>query len=498
MKIFVQKMKALIPTKRKLMQLYFALLFNANLKGFVTGNIYKGNSKQVCVPGINCYSCPGAVGACPIGSLQGSFSADKSTIYYVGGILLLYSLLFGRMICGWLCPFGLIQELLYKIKTPKLKKSPVTRILSYLKYVILVFFVFIVPIIYAFRDTPLPAFCKYICPAGTLEGGIGLLANKVNASYFSMLGPLFTWKFLLMISIVVGSVFVFRLFCRFICPLGALYGLFNRISFFGVKVEQPKCTNCNLCVNHCKLDVLHVGDQECISCGECISVCPTNAIVWKGPKFKKVSGETPGDSIKGHKTLRYITRTLSCVLLIGILVGAFVYYWNDPSNAISNSGSEQTERGNEVGDMCYEYDLTLVDETGTLDSTLDPTTTEKITIINFWGTWCTPCVNELPYFDQIASEYKDDVTVIAIHSSMSSETASGYIKDHYPESDMIFATDDAKDDNPLSGACYELLGGRGAYPYTVVLDENGIITDIFVSSVEYHDLKDVVEKQLNN
>ena len=243
---FVQKIKSLAPTKRKLMQLYFALLFNANLKGFVSGNIYKGNSKKFCVPGINCYSCPGAVGACPIGSLQGSFSADKSTIYYVGGILLLYSLLFGRMICGWLCPFGLIQELLYKIKTPKLKKSPVTRILSYLKYVILVFFVFIVPITYAFRDTPLPAFCKYICPAGTLEGGIGLLANKVNASYFSMLGPLFTWKFLLMISIVVGSVFVFRLFCRFICPLGALYGLFNRISFFGVKVEQPKCTNCNL------------------------------------------------------------------------------------------------------------------------------------------------------------------------------------------------------------------------------------------------------------
>ena len=299
---FVQKIRLLVPTKRKLMQLYFALLFNANLKGFASGNIYKGNTKKMCVPGINCYSCPGAVGACPIGSLQGSFSADKSTIYYVGGILLLYSLFLGRMICGWLCPFGLIQELLYKIKTPKLRKSPVTRILSYLKYIILVFFVFIVPITYAFRDTPLPAFCKYICPAGTLEGGIGLLANKVNASYFSMLGPLFTWKFLLMISILVGSVFIFRLFCRFICPLGALYGLFNRISFFGVKVEQPKCTNCNLCVSHCKLDVNHVGDQECISCGECMKVCPTNAIVWKGPKLFKRNDEILSDSVKGHKT----------------------------------------------------------------------------------------------------------------------------------------------------------------------------------------------------
>ena len=184
MKTFFQKIKNLMPSKRKFIQLYAALLFNANLKGFISGNIYQGKTKILCAPGINCYSCPGAVGACPLGSLQGSFSADRSTLYYVGGILLLYSLMFGRMICGWLCPFGLIQELLYKIKVPKLKKSKATRILSYLKYVILVFFVFIVPIMYAFRDTPLPTFCKYICPAGTLEGGIGLLANKVNASYF--------------------------------------------------------------------------------------------------------------------------------------------------------------------------------------------------------------------------------------------------------------------------------------------------------------------------
>ncbi len=488
---FVQKIKALVPSKRKLMQLYFALLFNANLKGFVSGNIYKGNTKKMCVPGINCYSCPGAVGACPIGSLQGSFSADKSTIYYVGGILLLYSLFLGRMICGWLCPFGLIQELLYKIKTPKLRKSPVTRILSYLKYVILVFFVFIVPITYAFRDTPLPAFCKYICPAGTLEGGIGLLANKVNASYFSMLGPLFTWKFLLMISILVGSVFVFRLFCRFICPLGALYGLFNRISFFGVKVEQPKCTNCNLCVSHCKLDVLHVGDQECISCGECIKVCPTNAIVWKGPKFLKRKDEIPSDSIKGNKTARYITRTLFCLLLVGLLAGAIVYYWNDESHNSSNSGIEQTEQGNEVGDLCYGADLPIVDGTGVTNETINPVKTGKITIINFWGTWCTPCVNELPYFDQIASDYEDTVSVIAIHTNMVSDTEPEYIKNYYSESKMTFAHDLEEE------GYYALLGGRGTYPYTVILDEDGVVIKVFLEALHYEDLQEVVDGQLN-
>ena len=488
---FAQKIKMLVPSKRKLMQLYFALLFNANLKGFVSGNIYKGNTKKMCVPGINCYSCPGAVGACPIGSLQGSFSADKSTIYYVGGILLLYSLFLGRMICGWLCPFGLIQELLYKIKTPKLRKSPVTRILSYLKYVILVFFVLIVPITYAFRDTPLPTFCKYICPAGTLEGGIGLLANKVNASYFSMLGPLFTWKFLLMVSILVGSVFIFRLFCRFICPLGALYGLFNRISFFGVKVEQPKCTNCNLCVSHCKLDVLHVGDQECISCGECMNVCPTNAIVWKGPKLFKRNDEIPADSVKEHKTARYITRTLSCLLLIGLLVGSIIYYWNDESNTSTNSSSEQTEQGNEVGDLCYGADLPIVDGTGVTSETINPIKTGKITIINFWGTWCTPCVNELPYFDQIAADYEDTVSVIAIHTNMVSNTEPEYIKNYYSDSKMTFAHDLEEE------GYYTQLGGRGTYPYTVILDENGVVIKVFLEALHYEDLQEVVDAELN-
>lgn len=482
MKAFINRLKRLIPTKRKLIQLYCALLFNANLKGFVSGNIYQGDTKKMCVPGINCYSCPGAIGACPLGSLQGSFSADRSTLYYVGGILLLYSIFFGRMICGWFCPFGLIQDLVYKIKTPKLKKNKVTRVLSYLKYVILVFFVFIVPIMYAFRDTPLPTFCKYICPAGTLEGGIGLLSNKVNKSYFSMLGPLFTWKFLLMVSIITGCIFIFRLFCRFICPLGALYGLFNRISVFGVKVENHKCINCGLCVNHCKADIKKVGDQECIQCGECIAHCPTKAIVWKGPKLFKNKYATLGDTIKEHKTARTVTRAVTAVLLIAFLVTAIVFYWNDQKPL--------PEVGCEVGLLCPSTELNTVDENGITDIT-DPTASGKIAIINFWGTWCTPCVNELPYFDQIASEYKDSVSVTAIHTNMVSDTAQEYLAEHYPESDITFAIDLEAE------AYYNQLGGRGTYPYTVVLDEDGVITDIFVSSLEYEDLKEVVERLLS-
>ena len=392
------------------------------------------------------------------------------------------------MICGWVCPFGLIQEIVYKLKTPKMKKNPVTRILSYLKYVILVFFVFIVPILYAFRDTPLPAFCKYICPAGTLEGGIGLLSNAVNASYFSMLGPLFTWKFMLMVSILVGSVFIFRLFCRFICPLGALYGLFNKISFFGVAVDQPKCTNCGLCTAHCKVDIRTVGDQECISCGECVSVCPTKAIYWKGPKFLVKPFE-------GNEKARKLTRGLSALALAALLVGAIGHYWSLESVTnlpIAGSANE----GNQVGDKCYGYDLQIITPEGVSENTVNPTTTGKLTIVNFWGTWCTPCVNELPYFDQIAAEYGDAVSVIAIHTSLVQETAPAYIGKYYPDSPMTFAVDYPVDDTGLIGGYYSSLGGRGTYPYTVVLDENGIILSIFVSSLEYEDLKEVVSAHL--
>ena len=485
-----EKLKRLIPTKRKIMQLYFAVLFNANLKGFVTGNIYQGATKQFCAPGINCYSCPGAIGACPLGSLQGAFSADRSTLYYVGGILLLYSLMFGRLICGWLCPFGLVQELVYKIKTPKVNKSPVTRALSWLKYVILVFFVMIVPIMYALRDIPLPAFCKYICPAGTLEGGIGLLSNAVNESYFAMLGPLFTWKFLLLVSILTASVFIFRLFCRFLCPLGALYGLFNKISFFGVKLDESKCVQCGKCISHCKADIRHVGDQECISCGECIDVCPTHAIRFKGGKILLKPNEGQSDKP------RTVTRIIAAVMMLAVLFGAIGYYWNQES--VPNPAIGEKDRGNQVGDLCYGYDLELISAAGLTGETLDPTATGKITVINFWGTWCTPCVNELPYFHQLAENYPDTVTVVAVHTHSIYETAPEFIGTYYPDTNMRFAKDYPVDDIGLVGGYYTTLGGRGTFPYTVILDETGVILATFVSALEYEDLAQVVESRHNN
>lgn len=283
---FYQKIKKYLPSKRRLIQIYSMLLFNANIKGFVTGTIYQGPLKNVCTPGLNCYSCPGASMACPLGALQNALIAsDKTAPYYMIGIILLYGFLFGRWICGFLCPFGLVQDLVYKIKSPKVKKGRVTRAFSGLKYVLLLLFVVVIPLAFIIEDSIIPAFCKYICPAGTLGGAIGLLSNPANTNLLTMLGGLFTWKFAVLVVIMVACVFMYRFFCRFICPLGALYSLFNKIALFGITYDKSSCIDCGKCVTHCKMDIHHVGDRECINCGECIPVCPTKAIQWKGGKF---------------------------------------------------------------------------------------------------------------------------------------------------------------------------------------------------------------------
>ncbi|MDE6433093.1 MAG: 4Fe-4S binding protein [Lachnospiraceae bacterium] len=253
--------------RRKMIQLICAVLYNCNITGFARGKIYQGDGKGVCVPGLNCYSCPGAIAACPLGSLQTALLSSKYKFpYYILGMLLLFGVVLGRCVCGFLCPFGLIQELLYKIPTKKLKKNKWTKRLSVLKYVILIVFVIGIPLIFA-----VPGFCKYICPAGTLEGGVFLVA--MNERLQALIGGLFSWKMAVLTVVLISAVFIFRSFCRFLCPLGAFYGLFYKVSMVGMKVDKEKCNGCNACVFYCKLDVKRVGDRECIQCGECIEHC---------------------------------------------------------------------------------------------------------------------------------------------------------------------------------------------------------------------------------
>lgn len=229
--------------RQRWIQVICALLYNCNFTGFVSGEIYKGDLKGFCVPGLNCYSCPGAIAACPLGSLQTALVSSKYKFpYYILGIFLLLGVILGRVVCGFLCPFGLLQELLYKIPMPKLKKNTCTRRLSYLKYLILMVFVIAIPLIIT-----VPGFCKYICPAGTLEGG--MILTVMDSRLRELIGGLFLWKIVVLIVVLISVVFIFRSFCRFICPLGAFYALFYKVAMLRVEVNQDKCNNCNACVS---------------------------------------------------------------------------------------------------------------------------------------------------------------------------------------------------------------------------------------------------------
>lgn len=287
------------PTTRRLIQLYAALLYNAHLRGFAEGQIYTGSLKSICVPGLNCYSCPGAAFACPLGALQNAVaaSADRPA-FYVVGVLLLFGLLLGRVICGFLCPFGLIQELLHKIPTKKVKKSPLTRRLSRVKYGVLLVFAIAIPAWYALKGLPLPGFCKFICPAGTLEGAVALLLHPANDALRAMTGGLFWWKVSLLALTLTACVFIYRAFCRFLCPLGALYGLLSRLALLGVKVDDARCTDCGACVHVCPTDIRKVGDSECVHCGTCISACPTQAISFRAGKYVLRGPELGGRGLR--------------------------------------------------------------------------------------------------------------------------------------------------------------------------------------------------------
>ena len=268
--------------KRRLIQLCAALLYNLNLKGFAEASIYKGRSKGLCVPGLNCYSCPGAVGSCPLGTLQNALSAmDRKLPFYILGVLLLFGVTMGRTICGFLCPFGLVQELLYRIPVPKIKKNRVTQELSKVKYVILAVFVIILPVVFkAASGLPVPASCKVTSP-GTLEGGIPLVL--LDDSLSGLAGALFHWKVLVLAVILVSACFLYRSFCRILCPLGAIYSLFTPVALLGVRIDRDTCVDCGRCVRTCKMDVRQVGDRECIQCGECMKECNVDAIYWKKP-----------------------------------------------------------------------------------------------------------------------------------------------------------------------------------------------------------------------
>ncbi len=271
------RLKKLAPV-RKLLQCAAFLACNPFLSNIPGGKLYTGKWKNFCSPGLNCYSCPAAALSCPIGAMQAvSGSSRFNFSFYVAGFLLTVGLVFGRAACAFLCPFGLLQELLHKIPSRKFR---LPRPFRYVKYAVVLVFVLILPVADTnFAGSGDPAFCKYICPAGTLEGGLPLLATHPELR--SVLGALFSVKAAVLALVLAASVFVSRFFCKSLCPLGAIYGLMNKISLTRLSVDQARCTRCGSCERVCPMDVNPVREArsaECIFCMHCAASCPEGAV----------------------------------------------------------------------------------------------------------------------------------------------------------------------------------------------------------------------------
>ena len=271
---------------RKWVQTIMALLVNGSWSFPFTRTIYQGPLKVVCSPGLNCYSCPAATTYCPIGSLQQMMAGIRVSLengqnffgLYVIGTMGVLGGVFGRLICGWACPFGLIQELLHKIPS---RKFNIPQKLNYIKYFFLVFFVILLPLtaVDAFGYGEL-WYCKYFCPAGTLEAGLPLLLMQPELG--QTIGPVFYNKLTILVGFIVWSILSSRPFCRTACPLGAFYALFKKLKLIKLRLVEENCTKCGECHSVCPMGVKFnesPENAECISCLKCMhKACKFDAI----------------------------------------------------------------------------------------------------------------------------------------------------------------------------------------------------------------------------
>ncbi|MBN1433410.1 4Fe-4S binding protein, partial [Candidatus Fermentibacterales bacterium] len=271
---------------RRAVQLASLVAANLHLSGWVNGSIYTGASKAFCIPGLHCYSCPSSVLACPLGSMQsllsgrgfvaGITSLSPAFLIFVGvlGFVMLPGFVAGRIACAYVCPFGLLQELLFRL-TGRLELRPPPT-LSRARFVFLGLFVLVLPLL-SCPGQGEQWFCKVVCPAGTALAGWPLVA--LNGPAVFSLGFLFAWKSAAAVAFLCWSAVTRRAFCRFVCPLGAIWGLAGRISVYRISVDEDLCIACGRCGEVCPMGVridLTPESTQCIRCGECIPACPVS------------------------------------------------------------------------------------------------------------------------------------------------------------------------------------------------------------------------------
>jgi ferredoxin-type protein NapH len=256
---------------KRIVQTVASIIQNAYIPAIFVGGIYQGFLKKGCTPILNCWGCPLALFSCPMGALQ-HFIGLGLIPFYIIGLFGTVGMIVGRMTCGWICPFGFFQDLLYKINSRKMLLPGFFR---FFKYAVLVgvagFVVYF---------TAEPWFCK-LCPDGSLIAGIPLVLFDRTGDLRALVGWHYYMKVAILITIIVFSISIKRFFCRTFCPVGAIYSIFNRFSLLKLHVDDNRCIKCESCQIKCPMHVpvyRSPGNIDCIRCLDCVKVCPTNAI----------------------------------------------------------------------------------------------------------------------------------------------------------------------------------------------------------------------------
>jgi polyferredoxin len=229
---------------------------------------------------------------------------------------LITGILVGKSLCGWVCPFGFIQDLIDFAKRKKIEISPRTHeSMVYVKYAILGIVLFISVTFSAAKvfgvhrsyESALGIFVKApfttLSPAetlfATLPNGILNFKNAIAENpVFDVLSgivslpPLFWVQLFILVGVLVFAAYVPRSWCKYFCPHGAIMAILNRFSFLGLKRDLTKCAKaeCRRCVEVCPMRVRILdlpwekfSDPECIYCLKCVDACPNKAIKLKYP-----------------------------------------------------------------------------------------------------------------------------------------------------------------------------------------------------------------------
>lgn len=265
--------KSKIFSFRRIIQAVSLFLVNGHFRTFLTGGLYRGNLKGFCIPVLNCFSCPLALTTCPIGAIQqflmGGLKSGIRGAGYILGLIGIPAVFLGRFFCGWICPFGFLQDLI----GGKRRRFPVplAKTARVLRFVFLFGFVLILPVL-----TGHSTFCRYICPAGILEAGVWGTAKG-----YAVFSWVLVFKILVFLTVLWGAFKISRLWCR-ICPLGLFLGFFNKVSFLRLRLSDEKlCDDCGVCTAICPMNLdlpANLNSISCIRCGDCVKACPKKII----------------------------------------------------------------------------------------------------------------------------------------------------------------------------------------------------------------------------